>query len=78
MFVSKAAVRGKLGDKLGVEKKLVAVENTRKITKKSMIHNDATPDIKVDPETYEVTCRRRAADLRPGRGAADGAALFPF
>src|SRR6186713_3077807 len=54
VFVSKAAVRGKLGDKLGVEKKLVAVTNTRKINKKSMIHNDATPNLEVDPETYEV------------------------
>jgi urease subunit alpha len=54
VFVSKAAVRAKLGDKLGVEKELVAVEKTRSISKKSMIHNDATPDIEVDPETYEV------------------------
>jgi len=54
VFVSKAAVRAKLGDKLGVEKQLVAVEKTRTISKKSMIHNDATPDIEVDPETYEV------------------------
>ena len=31
------------------------VENTRGgISKKSMIHNDATPKIEVDPETYEV------------------------
>jgi urease subunit alpha len=38
-----------------VRKNLVAVENTRgKISKKSMIHNDATPNIEVDPETYEV------------------------
>ena len=36
-------------------KELVAVENTRGgISKKSMIHNDATPEIEVDPETYEV------------------------
>jgi urease subunit alpha len=54
VFVSKAAVRAQLGDKLGVEKQLVAVEKTRSISKKSMIHNDATPDIEVDPETYEV------------------------
>ena len=54
VFVSKAAVRAKLGDKLGVEKELVAVEKTRSISKKSMVHNDATPDIEVDPETYEV------------------------
>jgi urease subunit alpha len=54
VFVSKAAVKAKLGDRLGVEKQLVAVEKTRSISKKSMIHNDATPDIEVDPETYEV------------------------
>jgi urease subunit alpha len=55
VFVSKAAVKARLRDKLGIEKKLVAVEHTRDITKKSMVHNGATPDIKVDPETYEVT-----------------------
>jgi urease subunit alpha len=54
VFVSKAAVRARLGDKLGVDKQLVAVEKTRSIGKKNMIHNDATPDIEVDPETYEV------------------------
>ena len=69
---------GGLRNRLGVEKQLVAVENTRGgISKKSMVHNGATPDIKVDPETYEVARGRRAADLRAGRGAADGAALFP-
>src|SRR4029079_6331706 len=34
VFVSKAAVKAKLGDKLGVEKELVAVEHTRDISKK--------------------------------------------
>ena len=48
------AVRANLGKKLGIEKELVAVSNTRKISKKSMVHNDATPDLSVDPETYEV------------------------
>src|ERR1700687_4915645 len=55
VFASKAAVRGGLGKKLGIAKTLVAVENTRGgISKKSMIHNGATPRIEVDPETYEV------------------------
>ena len=54
VFTSKAAVRGNLGKKLGIQKELVAVTNTRKISKKSMIHNDATPNLEVDPETYEV------------------------
>jgi len=40
---------------LGIGKKLYAVQNTRgRISKKSMIHNDATPKIEVDAETYEV------------------------
>src|SRR5271163_3680236 len=55
VFSSKAAVSGGLRKKLGIQKELVAVQNTRgKISKKSMIHNDATPHIEVDPETYEV------------------------
>ena len=54
VFVSKAAVAAGLRDKLGVEKELVAVEHTRDINKKSMVHNHATPDISIDPETYEV------------------------
>jgi urease subunit alpha len=55
VFVSKAAAKGKLRERLGVEKAFVAVEHTRDISKKSMVHNGATPDITVDPETYEVT-----------------------
>jgi urease subunit alpha len=55
VFVSKAAAEAGMRRKLGVEKEFLAVENTRsKISKKSMVHNDATPDIEVDPETYEV------------------------
>jgi urease subunit alpha len=54
VFVSKAAVEARLREQLGVEKELVAVEHTRDIEKASMIHNGATPDIAVDPETYEV------------------------
>ena len=56
MFVSKAAV-----DERPCASKLGVAEGTRRgratrasITKKSMIHNDATPNIEVDPETYEV------------------------
>ncbi len=55
VFVSKAATKGRLRERLGVEKEFVAVEHTRDISKKSMVHNAATPKITVDPETYEVT-----------------------
>src|SRR5271166_5144147 len=55
VFCSKAAVASGLAKKLGIAKALYPVANTRGgISKKSMIHNDATPKIEVDPETYEV------------------------
>ena len=54
-FVSQAALDAGIVRKLGVDKKLLAVRNTRGgIGKASMIHNTATPHIDVDPETYEV------------------------
>ena len=53
-FVSAAALADGIADKLGVEKTLLAVENTRGgISKASMVHNSATPQIDVHPETYE-------------------------
>ncbi|WP_179295086.1 urease subunit alpha [Mesorhizobium sp. WSM3868] len=54
-FVPKAAFDAGLQGRLGVEKAMVAVENTRGgIGKHSMVLNDATPHVEVDPETYEV------------------------
>ena len=54
-FVSQAAYDDGLREKLGVDKQLLPVSNTRSgIGKASMIHNSATPNIEVDPETYEV------------------------
>ena len=54
-FVSQSSLDKGLSSKLRVSKKLVAVENTRGgISKKSMVHNDATPKIEVDAETYAV------------------------
>ncbi len=54
-FVSQVAVEDGLAARLQTGKTLVAVENTRGgIGKKSMVLNDATPHIEVDPETYDV------------------------
>ncbi|MFC3229544.1 urease subunit alpha [Marinibaculum pumilum] len=55
VFVSAAAAQWGLRARLGVQKELVPVANTRGgISKASMIHNAATPKIEVDPQTYEV------------------------
>ena len=54
-FVSKASLDKGLASRLRTARTLVAVENTRGgISKASMVHNGATPALKVDPETYRV------------------------
>jgi urease subunit alpha len=53
-FVSRAALEDGLPARIGLQKQAVAVANCRSVTKADMIHNDATPVIEVDPETYEV------------------------
>jgi len=56
VFTSQVAVADGLREKIGATKAFVAVENVRGgISKSDMIHNGATPDIQVDPETYAVT-----------------------
>jgi urease subunit alpha len=55
-FVSQLSLDKGLATHLRVSKQMVAVQNTRQqISKKSMIHNGATPKLKIDPETYAVT-----------------------
>jgi urease subunit alpha len=49
-FVSKAALQSRLK----LQKRLVAVKDTRDLAKRDMVHNDYRPKISVDPETYEV------------------------
>ena len=53
-FVSQAALRNPAVQALGLQKPLVAVSGTRTLTKADMVHNGATPEITVDPETYVV------------------------
>jgi len=55
LFVSGAFIDSGGPARLGLSRKAVAVANTRSgIGKRSMVLNDATPQIEVDPETYEV------------------------
>jgi urease alpha subunit len=43
----------------------VAVQKCRDIGKKDMKLNDATPEISVDPETYEVVVDGELIDMIP-------------
>ncbi|HMV16426.1 MAG TPA: urease subunit alpha [Rhodocyclaceae bacterium] len=53
-FVSQAALKNPAVAALGLSKPLVAVSGTRTLSKADMVHNGATPEITVDPETYVV------------------------
>jgi urease subunit alpha len=53
-FVSQAAIKGKVAERLGLARMVLPVIGTRGIGKAQMKLNDALPDISVDPETYEV------------------------
>ena len=65
-FVSGAALAEDIGARLGLGKELVAVENTRGgIGKAAMKLNDATPEIEVNPETYEVRANGELLTCEP-------------
>ena len=53
-FVSQAALEAGIGDKLKLQRRLVAVQNTRGLRKTDLVHNDYLPRMEVDPQTYEV------------------------
>lgn len=53
-FVAPQAVEDGLADRIAVNRKLVAVGNVRGVGKAQMPGNDATPDIRVDPDTFTV------------------------
>ena len=76
-FVSAAAFG--LGDRLGLAKSLVAIENTRGgISKKSMVLNDALPKIEVDAETYEVRADGELLTCAPATELAMAQRYFLF
>jgi urease subunit alpha len=53
-FVSAASLEQDLAGRLGLNRMLLPVRNTRSIGKRDMVLNDALPRIEIDPETYEV------------------------
>ncbi|MGL4290659.1 MAG: urease subunit alpha [Phreatobacter sp.] len=67
-FVSKAAYDNGVHKTLGLERIVLPVENVRGgISKKSLIHNSATPEIEVHPETYEVRADGELLTCEPAK-----------
>ncbi|WP_322795580.1 urease subunit alpha [Tepidiforma sp.] len=65
LFVSRAAHDAGVHRQLELSARVEPVRNTRAIGKHSMVHNDATPDIRVDPETFAVTVDGEPAVCEP-------------
>src|SRR3954447_10379752 len=53
-FISQAAFDDNVKEKLGLQKMILPVHGIRTLTKKDMKLNSETPEITVDPQTYEV------------------------
>lgn len=53
-FVSKAGYEAGIVDRYGLQREVVPVEGCRTIGKKDMKRNEATPEIRVDADTYQV------------------------
>jgi urease subunit alpha len=64
-FTSQAALADGIGDRLRLQKRLVAVQGCRSVTKAQMVRNDLTPKIDVDPETYVVRVDGKVATVGP-------------
>jgi urease subunit alpha len=66
-FLSEASLNAGVPQRLGLKKLAAPVRNCRRIGKKDMIHNNATPNIEVDPETYEVRVDGAPISCEPAR-----------
>ena len=67
IFTSQLALDNGMQEKINCDKKLVAVKNCRSIGKKEMLYNDSTPEIDVNPETYEVKVNGKITTTDPAK-----------
>ena len=77
-FVSQAAYDDKVHEQLGLEKMVLPVRGIRKLTKKDMKLNSETPEITVDPQTYEVRVNGELITCEPVDTVPMGQRYFLF
>lgn len=77
-FVSQAAYEDKVHERLGLEKKVLPVHGIRKLTKKDMKLNSETPELTVDPQTYEVRVNGEHITCEPVDRVPMGQRYFLF
>ena len=66
-FVSKYANEHNIKEQWGLKNMVLPVSGIRKLTKKDMKLNDVLPDIKVDPQTYDVTVNGELITCEPAK-----------
>ncbi|HWT33885.1 MAG TPA: urease subunit alpha [Microbacterium sp.] len=64
-FVSPAALDDGLEDRLGLRRKLVAVRDTRAVTKADLKNNDALPRIDIRPDTFAISIDGETVEPAP-------------
>lgn len=78
LFVSQAGVDNDIRKKYGLSKQTLPVHNCRVIGKKDLIHNNAMPEISVNPETYEVQVNGEHITCKPVNKVALAQRYFLF
>ncbi|PZQ18138.1 MAG: urease subunit alpha [Ancylobacter novellus] len=64
-FVHPLAIARGLREELGISKLLLPASGTRDLKKSDMLHNDALPNIRVDPQTFDVFVDGELATCEP-------------
>jgi urease subunit alpha len=75
-FMAKKAIELGVPEKLGLEKVILPVKNCRSISKQDMMWNDKTPEITIDPETYEVKLDGQIATVDPAKELSSAQRYF--
>jgi urease subunit alpha len=77
-FVSQSAMDNDVTGNMGLAKAAIAVVGCRSVTKADMVLNDYTPEIQVDPETYEVRADGEVLTCEPAKELALAQRYFLF
>jgi urease subunit alpha len=64
-FMSRTSIEKGVPEKLGLRRQISPVRGCRTPTKHDMVRNSATPEIKVDPETFAVMVDSEHATVEP-------------
>ena len=72
VFAHGSAIEADLAGRLGLAKPLTAIGPTRSLAKRDMLRNDALPDIRVDPATFDVFIDGERAWCEPAERVALG------